>query len=89
MDWGLPESQQTQVEGDRELFVGGVHVHIFLKDPHFPLRNPKVTPPPHPPPKPASLLCHGPCWIHCCYVMLTVTWQHFMMAAHTGLHKQF
>ena len=31
-----------QVEGDSELFVGGVHVHIFLKDPHFPLRNPKV-----------------------------------------------
>ena len=34
------------MEGDRELFVGGVHVHIFLKDPHFPLRNPKVTPQP-------------------------------------------
>lgn len=47
MDWGLPESQQSQVEGDRELFVGGVHVHIFLKDPHFPLRNPKVTPTHH------------------------------------------
>lgn len=23
--------------------MGGVHVHIFLKDPHFPLRNPKVS----------------------------------------------
>lgn len=31
-----------QLEGDKELYVGGVHVHIFLKDPHFPLRNPKV-----------------------------------------------
>ena len=32
-----------QLEGDKELYVGGVHVHIFLKDPHFPLRNPKVS----------------------------------------------
>ena len=41
-DWALPEGHHMQVEGDSELFVGGVHVHIFLKDPHFPLRNPKV-----------------------------------------------
>ena len=41
-DWSLPDSHQTQLEGDKELYVGGVHVHIFLKDPHFPLRNPKV-----------------------------------------------
>ena len=38
----MPESHQMQLEGDKELYVGGVHVHIFLKDPHFPLRNPKV-----------------------------------------------
>ena len=31
-----------QLEGEKELYVGGVHVRIFLKDPHFPLRNPKV-----------------------------------------------
>ncbi len=42
-DWSLPDSHQMQLEGDKELYVGGVHVHIFLKDPHFPLRNPKVT----------------------------------------------
>ena len=42
-DWSLPESHQMQLEGDKELYVGGVHVHIFLKDPHFPLRNPKVS----------------------------------------------
>ena len=41
-DWSLPESHQMQLEGAKELYVGGVHVHIFLKDPHFPLRNPKV-----------------------------------------------
>ncbi|KAL0040215.1 hypothetical protein WJX77_000548 [Trebouxia sp. C0004] len=41
-DWSLPESHQMQLEGDKELYVGGVHVHIFLKDPHFPLRNPKA-----------------------------------------------
>ncbi|KAL0042756.1 hypothetical protein WJX79_009797 [Trebouxia sp. C0005] len=41
-DWSLPDSHQMQLEGDKELYVGGVHVHIFLKDPHFPLRNPKA-----------------------------------------------
>ena len=42
LDWALPQSHVMQIEGDRELYVGGVHVHIFLKEPNFPLRNPKV-----------------------------------------------
>ena len=41
-DWSLPDSHQMQLEGEKELYVGGVHVRIFLKDPQFPLRNPKV-----------------------------------------------
>lgn len=58
-DWGLPESHVLQVEGDRELYVGGVHVHVFLKEPNFPLRNPKVSllPPGCPTPYPMPSFC--------------------------------
>lgn len=48
-DWAVPEGHVMPAEGDKELYVGGVHVHIFLKEPNFPLRNPKVQTPPPPP----------------------------------------
>ena len=45
-DWALPEGFRIQFEGEQaELFVGGVYVRLFLKNPQFPLRHPKVRPP--------------------------------------------
>ena len=42
-DWALPEGFKIQFEGEQaELFVGGVYVRLFLKNPQFPLRHPKV-----------------------------------------------
>ena len=47
-DWSLPEGFRIQFEGEQaELFVGGVYVRLFLKNPQFPLRHPKVLTPPH------------------------------------------
>ena len=60
-DWAVPESHVMPAEGDRELYVGGVHVHIFLKEPNFPLRNPKVNPPPPLPIPPACQALSCPC----------------------------
>lgn len=60
-DWAVSESHVMPAEGDRELYVGGVHVHIFLKEPNFPLRNPKVTPLPPPLPSKCQAL---PCSLH-------------------------
>ncbi len=42
-DWSLPEGFRIQFEGEQaELFIGGVYVRLFLKNPQFPLRHPKV-----------------------------------------------
>eukprot|EP00898_Chlorokybus_atmophyticus_P007654 jgi/Chlat1/7890/Chrsp66S00581 len=42
MDWRLPEGWHfTYVDLSNELQVGGVYVRMYLKDPKFPLRNPK------------------------------------------------
>ncbi|KAK9809260.1 hypothetical protein WJX72_012293 [[Myrmecia] bisecta] len=42
-DWALPEGYQMHFEGlQNELFVGGVYVRLFLKNPQFPLRNLKT-----------------------------------------------
>jgi DnaJ family protein C protein 13 len=41
-NWALPESYTIQHEElQDELYVGGVYARLFLKDPRFPLRNPK------------------------------------------------
>lgn len=52
-EWALPEDFQLRFENEAaELFVGGVYVRLFLRDPRFPLRSPKVRrAPPH------GLLC--------------------------------
>ncbi|XP_074576518.1 dnaJ homolog subfamily C GRV2-like [Curcuma longa] len=39
-DWDVPEQASGQ-QAIREPQVGGIYVNIFLKDPKFPLRNPK------------------------------------------------
>lgn len=42
-EWALPEDFQLRFESEAaELFVGGVYVRLFLRDPRFPLRSPKV-----------------------------------------------
>eukprot|EP00252_Welwitschia_mirabilis_P025345 TRINITY_DN7877_c0_g2_i1.p1 TRINITY_DN7877_c0_g2~~TRINITY_DN7877_c0_g2_i1.p1 ORF type:complete len:848 (+),score=223.63 TRINITY_DN7877_c0_g2_i1:330-2546(+) len=41
VDWDLPEHASGQQEMKDEPQVGGVYVRLFLKDPKFPLRNPK------------------------------------------------
>lgn len=42
-DWTPPEDFSIQFEGlDGELFIGGVYVRLFLRNPGFPLREPKV-----------------------------------------------
>ena len=42
-DWSLPEGFRIQFEGEQaELFIGGVYVRLFLKNPQFLLRDPKV-----------------------------------------------
>ena len=45
LDWSLPESFHLQFEGlEGELYVGGVYVRRFLKQPGYALSAPKVTP---------------------------------------------
>lgn len=42
-EWALPEGFRVQFEGlAGELYIGGVYVRLFLKNPSFPLRNPKA-----------------------------------------------
>ncbi|XP_076911276.1 dnaJ homolog subfamily C GRV2-like [Bidens hawaiensis] len=40
-DWDVPEQASSQPEMRDEPQVGGIYVRLFLKDPKFPLRNPK------------------------------------------------
>ncbi|XP_074269468.1 dnaJ homolog subfamily C GRV2 [Silene latifolia] len=40
-DWDVPEQAPSQQEMRDEPQVGGIYVRLFLKDPKFPLRNPK------------------------------------------------
>ncbi|CAM8877018.1 unnamed protein product [Rhodiola kirilowii] len=41
VDWDVPEQTSGQQEMRDEPQVGGIYVRLFLKDPKFPLRNPK------------------------------------------------
>ncbi|OMO57986.1 hypothetical protein COLO4_34941 [Corchorus olitorius] len=41
IDWDVPEQASPQQEMRDEPQVGGIYVRLFLKDPKFPLRNPK------------------------------------------------
>ncbi|XP_057538680.1 dnaJ homolog subfamily C GRV2 isoform X1 [Amaranthus tricolor] len=41
IDWDVPEQASSQKEMRDEPQVGGIYVRLFLKDPKFPLRNPK------------------------------------------------
>ncbi|XP_044464758.1 dnaJ homolog subfamily C GRV2-like isoform X2 [Mangifera indica] len=41
VDWDVPEQTSAQQEMRDEPQVGGIYVRLFLKDPKFPLRNPK------------------------------------------------
>ncbi|XP_030471373.2 dnaJ homolog subfamily C GRV2 isoform X1 [Syzygium oleosum] len=41
VDWDVPEHTPAQQEMRDEPQVGGIYVRLFLKDPKFPLRNPK------------------------------------------------
>ncbi|KAI8565559.1 hypothetical protein RHMOL_Rhmol03G0269700 [Rhododendron molle] len=41
VDWDVPEQASGQQEMRDEPQVGGIYVRLFLKDPKFPLRNPK------------------------------------------------
>ncbi|KAG9456503.1 hypothetical protein H6P81_001011 [Aristolochia fimbriata] len=41
IDWDVPEQASGQQEMRDEPQVGGIYVRLFLKDPKFPLRNPK------------------------------------------------
>ncbi|KAH1067703.1 hypothetical protein J1N35_032690 [Gossypium stocksii] len=41
IDWDVPEQPSSQQEMRDEPQVGGIYVRLFLKDPKFPLRNPK------------------------------------------------
>ncbi|XP_042055385.1 dnaJ homolog subfamily C GRV2-like [Salvia splendens] len=41
VDWDAPEHASGQQEMRDEPQVGGIYVRLFLKDPKFPLRNPK------------------------------------------------
>ncbi|XP_057968700.1 dnaJ homolog subfamily C GRV2 isoform X2 [Malania oleifera] len=41
IDWDVPEQSSGQQEMKDEPQVGGIYVRLFLKDPKFPLRNPK------------------------------------------------
>jgi DnaJ family protein C protein 13 len=40
LEWSLPEGYSLRQEGgaQEELFVGGVYVRLFLKNPQYPLR---------------------------------------------------
>ena len=43
-DWSPPEGWQVEHEGlQAELFTGGVYLTLFMKNPQFPLRNPKAS----------------------------------------------
>ncbi|XP_021751331.1 dnaJ homolog subfamily C GRV2-like isoform X1 [Chenopodium quinoa] len=41
IDWDVPEQASNQQEMRDEPQVAGIYVRLFLKDPKFPLRNPK------------------------------------------------
>lgn len=41
IDWDVPEQASSQQDMRDEPQVGGIYVRLFLKDPKFPLRNPK------------------------------------------------
>lgn len=41
VDWDVPEQSSGQQDMRDEPQVGGIYVRLFLKDPKFPLRNPK------------------------------------------------
>lgn len=41
IDWDVPEPASGQQQMRDEPQVGGIYVRLFLKDPKFPLRNPK------------------------------------------------
>uniref|UniRef100_A0A1D1ZA60 DnaJ subfamily C member 13 n=2 Tax=Anthurium amnicola TaxID=1678845 RepID=A0A1D1ZA60_9ARAE len=41
VDWDIPEQASGQQDMRDEPQVGGIYVRLFLKDPKFPLRNPK------------------------------------------------
>ncbi|KAL5572713.1 hypothetical protein UlMin_022310 [Ulmus minor] len=41
IDWDVPEQASGQQDMRDEPQVGGIYVRLFLKDPKFPLRNPK------------------------------------------------
>ncbi|KAJ8765401.1 hypothetical protein K2173_012098 [Erythroxylum novogranatense] len=41
VDWDVPEQATGQQEMRDEPQVGGIYVRLFLKDPKFPLRNPR------------------------------------------------
>ncbi|KAL8152339.1 hypothetical protein V2J09_010099 [Rumex salicifolius] len=41
VDWDVPEQASGQQDMRDEPQVGGIYVRLFLKDPKFPLRNPK------------------------------------------------
>ncbi|PRQ46516.1 putative DnaJ domain-containing protein [Rosa chinensis] len=41
VDWDVPEQASGQQEMRDEPQVGGIYIRLFLKDPKFPLRNPK------------------------------------------------
>ncbi|KZV55243.1 hypothetical protein F511_25840 [Dorcoceras hygrometricum] len=41
IDWDVPEQASGQKEMRDEPQVGGIYIRLFLKDPKFPLRNPK------------------------------------------------
>ena len=44
LDWSLPQGFSLEFEGlQGELYVGGVYVHRFLKEPGFALSAPKVS----------------------------------------------
>ena len=45
LQWSLPEGYQLQFDSlANELYIGGVYVRLFLKNPKFSLRAPKVCP---------------------------------------------
>ncbi|KAK1282702.1 hypothetical protein QJS10_CPB22g00984 [Acorus calamus] len=41
IDWDVPEQASGQQEMRDEPQVGGIYIRLFLKDPKFPLRNPR------------------------------------------------
>lgn len=43
LQWALPDGYKLQFEAlANELYIGGVYVRLFLKNPTFPLHAPKV-----------------------------------------------